>query len=72
MPSEEGLCSSITRGQGSYKLYTENDSPIHEDFFKKQLTKELLIKIRRYNRQIISVFSLWYAEWHKIAREMPV
>lgn len=44
MPSEEGLYSTITRGQGSYKLYTENDLQIHKDFFFKQLTKELLIK----------------------------
>lgn len=38
MPLEEGLCSSITRGQVSYKLYSENDSQIHEGccccFFK--------------------------------------
>lgn len=40
-------------------------------FFFKQLTKELLIKNEATTDKPFQS-SLWYAEWHKIAREMPV
>lgn len=39
-PTGGGLSSTITGGQGSYKLQAEDDLQIHEkDFFLKQLTK---------------------------------
>lgn len=60
---------TIKRGQGSYKLYTQMiyKSTKQIFFFLSSWQKNSFN--RSYNRQTISFFSLWFAEWPENGRE---